>query len=83
MTRLAELVALKDALVTWLNATKPPTLGQLIIKGELCEHVLFTHFSNFFGKGLPAIYRAIEKGKTDIPLAELYAKFVPSDWKMS
>jgi hypothetical protein len=74
MSRLAEHVALKNELVAWLNANKPPTLGQLILKGELRENMLFTHFSNFFGKGLPAIHRALEKGKTGVPLAELYTK---------
>jgi hypothetical protein len=74
MVRIAELVFIKDRLVAWLNANRPPTLGQLIIKGELREHVLFTHFSNFFGRGLYAVYRALEKGKPRIPPAELYAK---------
>jgi hypothetical protein len=41
----AELVALKDALVAWLNFAKPPTVGQLSIKGELSsmpfENLLF------------------------------------------
>jgi hypothetical protein len=74
MARLAELVFIKDRLVTWLNANGPPTLGQLIIKDELREHVLFTHFSNCFGRGLPAVYRALEKGTSRVPPAELYAK---------
>jgi hypothetical protein len=70
----AELVVLKDALVAWLNFTKPPTLGQLLIKGELREQSVFTHYSTFVGKGLPAIGRAIAKGKTDVTMAELYSK---------
>jgi hypothetical protein len=81
----AELVTLKDALVGWLNSSKPPTLGQLLIKGALRESALFTHYSNFFGKGLPAIHRALAKGKTDVPMAELYAKLdeIKAAWRLT
>jgi hypothetical protein len=74
MANLAELAALKEAIVAWLQATKPPTLGQLLIKDELRGQVIFTHFTNYFGRGLPAINRALERGKIDVPMAELYAK---------
>lgn len=81
----AELVLLKNALVAWLNFNKPPTLGQLLIKGDLREHSLFTHYSNFFGKGLSAIGRALAKGKTDVPMAELYAKLdeINTGWRLT
>jgi hypothetical protein len=41
----AELVALKNALVAWLNFNKPPTLGQLLIKGKLTSIPLTTQIS--------------------------------------
>jgi hypothetical protein len=70
----AEYVALKNALIEWLNAASPPTLGQLMIRGKLHQHALFTHYSNYFGKGLPNIRRLLDKGRTDVPMAELYSK---------
>jgi hypothetical protein len=85
MAGIAERVALKNALTAWLDSAKPATLGKLLIKGVLRENVLFTHFSNFFGRGLPAIHRALTKGKTDIPLAELYSKLdeLKAGWRLT
>jgi hypothetical protein len=85
MANLAELSLLKDSIVEWLQSAKPPTLGQLLIKDGLHERVPFTHFTNFFGKGLPAIRRALDKGKTDVPMAELYAKLdeLKPGWRLS
>jgi hypothetical protein len=85
MANLAELASLKEAIVGWLQSTKPPTLGQLLIKDALNQNMLFTHFTNYFGRGLPAIHRALERGKADVPMAELYAKLdeLRQRWRLS
>lgn len=73
----AELQIQKNALTDWLRATNPPTLGKLIVEAKLKEGCLFTHYSNFFFRGLPRVSAAIERGK-DAPLAQAYSKI--KDW---
>jgi hypothetical protein len=44
MARIAERVALKNALTAWLDSAKPPTLGQLLIQSEfasMCSSLIF------------------------------------------
>src|SRR5579863_8693864 len=48
---IAAIAALKNAITQWLRDTNPPTLGQLLMHGELCPNILFTHYSNYFCKG--------------------------------
>jgi hypothetical protein len=69
----AELQIQKDALTDWLRTTNPPPLGKLIVEAKLKEGALFTHYSNFFFRGLPGVRAAIRKGN-DAPLAEAYSK---------
>jgi hypothetical protein len=70
----AEIVTFKDALTRWLHQHNPPTLGQLLIAQEPRAGLIFTLYTNWFCKGLREAGRAIEKGKTPIPMALAYAK---------
>lgn len=85
LQRLAALSSLKDALVDWLRAANPPTLGQLLIKDTLAPNTLFTLYTNLFCRGLPKIRNALDKGKTAVPPAEAYAKFddLRPGWRVS
>lgn len=74
LVEIAVQVALKDSVTRWLKQTNPPTLGQLLLKGKLQEDTLFTHYSNFFCKGLMKVGEALYKGKTPVPMAEAYSK---------
>ena|ERR1051326_6599901 len=65
---------LKSALTDWLHNVKPPTLGQLLIGERLQTNVLFTHYTNYFFRGLSEVHKAIENGRSPIPSAEAYAK---------
>lgn len=74
LRRNAELTILKDALTDWLRSASPPPLGKLLLRNNLKSNSIFTHYSNFFCRGLPAIGKAIEQGKTPKIPAEAYAK---------
>lgn len=65
---------LKDALTDWLRSARPPTLGQLLIADSLKPNLLFTHYTNYFFRGLSEVHKAIEKGRFPVPPAEAYAK---------
>jgi hypothetical protein len=67
-------VLLKNAVTQWLRATNPPTLGQPIITETLSTFSMFTHYSNYFFRGLSEIHAALENGKTTVPMAEAYSK---------
>lgn len=67
------LVTLKNRLTVWLHENKPPTLGQLLVENRLKPGVLFTHYDQYFCKGLPQVSAAIDKGRRP-PAAEAYAK---------
>jgi hypothetical protein len=73
LRRNAELAIQKDAVTEWLQITNPSPLGKLIAENKLKEGVFFTHYTNFFFKGLPAVDAAITKGKP-APMACGYAK---------
>lgn len=79
------LASFKDALVEWLRANNPPTLGQLLLKDTLASGVLFTFYTNFFCRGLPQVHAALIKGKVPMPMAEAYAKLddLRSGWRVS
>lgn len=70
----ALLSVLKDALTEWLRNANPPTLGQLLVKGNVQPNAIFTHYTNYFFKGLPKVGEALRKGSSTIPMAEAYAK---------
>ena len=78
LQRLAELEALKEAVIAWMQAENPHPLRMLLTEGELAEGCLFTHNSNFFFKGLSAAGLAIQKGKSAKP-AIGYSKI--EDWR--
>ena len=73
LRKIAELQIQKNALTDWLRATNPPTLGKLIVENKLKDGCLFTHYSNYFFRGLPRVRDALDRGK-DVPLAEAYSK---------
>jgi hypothetical protein len=68
------LSIMKDNLTDWLRAANPPTLGQLFITGKLKTNPIFTHYTNYFCKGLSQVSAALQKGRSPVPMAELYAK---------
>ena len=78
LQRLAELEALKEAVISWMQAENPHPLRMLSTAGELAAGRLFTHNSNFFFKGLSAAGEAIRKGKSIKP-AIGYSKI--EDWR--
>ncbi|MDP3852596.1 hypothetical protein [Phenylobacterium sp.] len=71
---LAALGFLKDQLTDWVRRANPPTLGQLIARGQLGENRIFTHFSNYYFKGLPKVSAALNKHAATVPMAEAYSK---------
>jgi hypothetical protein len=73
LQKIAELVAEKDAVSAWLRSANPPPLGKLIAEDRLATGLVFTHYSNFAFKGLPAVHSAIERGGR-APLAAGYSK---------
>ncbi len=75
----AELARQKEAIVSWLTANNPPSLGKLLASGKLREGTLFTHHANFFFRGLTKISSQLRRGKMPAPLATGYAKL--DDWR--
>jgi hypothetical protein len=74
LLKLEELVAFKDALARWIRSQKPPTLGQLLVRDEIRSGVVFTHYTDWFCKGLSQVSAALGRGKTSIAPALAYAK---------
>jgi len=71
--RLMQLAAAKRALVSWLHTSRVDTLGQTIVAKTLKPGRLFTHFGDFYCKGLPTYVYARRAGRSvDRPL--VYAK---------
>lgn len=74
LQKLAEIAALKDAAVDWLQVEKPSSLGMLITENRLNEGQLFTHNSNFWFKGLSSVsarYRQEKEFNQPIGYAKL------------
>jgi len=69
----AVISTLKRDMTAWLNTNKPPTLGQLIVHDQLTEGTFFTHYSNFFFRGLSKVSAALRKGKP-APMEDGYSK---------
>ena len=74
LLKMAEDTAFKEAVTEWLRRNNPPTLGKLIVGNSLKEGLLFTHYSNFFFKGLREIQKQIDAGKTPRQMASGYSK---------
>jgi hypothetical protein len=74
LQRTATLSFFERRLENWLAANNPRTLGQLILRNELDTNQLFTHYSNYYFKGLSKVREAIYRRKPVIPMAEGYAK---------
>lgn len=68
------LSLLKNRLTDWLRAANPPTLGQLIVTGKLQPDSVFTHYTNYYCKGLPQVREALHTSSSPVPMAEAYAK---------
>ena len=68
------LSLLEDRLTDWLHAANPPTLGQLIVTGKLQLGTVFTHYTNYYCKGLPQVMKALRTDSSPVPMAEAYAK---------
>jgi hypothetical protein len=85
LRRIAAQSLLKDALVNWIRSANPPTLGQLLISDTLAPGNVFTHYTNFYCRGLPKVADALRKGKIPVPVAEAYAKLddFRSGWRVS
>lgn len=62
LRRLYELAAFKNATTDWIRKTKTPTLGQLVMSGQLRHGVHFTHFGSWHFKGSGALYDARSSG---------------------
>ena len=72
--KLTILSAGKDAIVEWLRVNKPPTLGQLIMSDSVSPGRVFTHYSNFFCKGLTNHHEAKSPKAESLHLPEIYSK---------
>jgi hypothetical protein len=64
----------KDAITGWLMAQKPPTLGELLVSEKVAAGQIFTHYTNWFFKGLGEARKAQMRGTTVLPPALAYAK---------
>lgn len=71
---MAEDAAFREAFTEWIRRINPPTLGKLIADDTLRVGLLFTHYSNFYFKGLREIGRQIDDGKNPRQMASGYSK---------
>ena len=85
LRQLAGQIAVKDALVSWIRANNPPTLGKLLVEDKVVPGQAFTLFTNYYCRGLSKVSDALEKGKSPVPHAEAYAKLddLRSGWRVS
>lgn len=72
--KLNILAHAKDALVAWTKKIKPPTLGQLLLSNTISSGTIFTHYSNFYCRGLKNYTEANFKDFISTPLPEIYSK---------
>lgn len=72
LRELATTTGLEHALGAWLEAAKPPTLGQLVASDTLVVGSFFTHFGDFYSRGVPAMHKAVSQGRTPVPPALLH-----------
>jgi hypothetical protein len=71
---LRQLAQFKDAVTAWLQKAKPPTLGRLVVEGKAQAGAIFTHYSNWFFKGLPKVGPAARSGTSTARMAFAYSK---------
>ncbi len=74
LQKLGVLSHFKDRITTWVRAAKPPTLGELVLAKKLQTNAIFTHYSNYYFKGLSKVGRALDKNSAKVPMAEAYSK---------
>eukprot|EP00456_Euglypha_rotunda_P048838 TRINITY_DN3914_c0_g1_i7.p1 TRINITY_DN3914_c0_g1~~TRINITY_DN3914_c0_g1_i7.p1 ORF type:complete len:365 (+),score=39.33 TRINITY_DN3914_c0_g1_i7:573-1667(+) len=72
--RLDEMGAFKDAIGAWMRGSKPPTLGQLLLADTARPGAIFTHFTNWYFKGVPQMFDAMNRGGLLPKPALAYAK---------
>src|SRR5580692_9309026 len=80
----AEQSVFKDAVIRWLAANSPPTLGQLFLAEDVQPGRLFALFTNFYCLGLVEVRKAIERKNKPVPPALAYAKLddLAPGWKV-
>ncbi|WP_141397129.1 hypothetical protein [Sphingomonas ginsenosidimutans] len=74
LRELAATVGLERALGAWLERAKPPTLGQLVAADELAVGSFFTHFGDFYSRGVPAMHKAKMERRQPPPQALIHTK---------
>jgi hypothetical protein len=72
LLRAAILADYKNAVIEWMRLNQPPTLGQLLLSETVASGKIFTHYSNFYCKGLGA-YRNQKSWQPHNP-PEIYSK---------
>lgn len=72
LLRAAILADYKNAVIEWVKLNQPSTLGQLLLSETVAPGKIFTHYSNFYCKGLGA-YRN-EKSQRPPKPPEIYSK---------
>ena len=68
------LASIKDAILAWAKESMPPTLGQLLVANKLREGILFTHYSNYYCRGLSKWSAWRGSGPAPSNLPEIYSK---------
>lgn len=74
LQELATTTGLELALGDWLDRAKPPTLGQLVAAEQLVVGSFFTHFGDFYSRGVPAMHKAMIKQLSPVPQALIHTK---------
>lgn len=59
----AIIATLKRDLMNWLEAKKPPTLGQIIKDAGLKDGQFFTHYTAYYFRGLSEVSKALRENK--------------------
>lgn len=71
---IATSVAMKEAISSWMNEARPPSLGELILSDAVVPGKIFTLYINWFFKGLSEVDKAQRRGVQHPPPALAYAK---------
>lgn len=74
LKELAMTTGLEHALGDWLERAKPPTLGQLVASDQLAVGSFFTHFGDFYSRGVQAMHKAVSEHRNPVPQAVIHAK---------
>lgn len=83
LRELAELTAFTDAASGWLRSQHLPTLGRILLAGAPAVGTVFTHYSNWWCKGVRTSWEAWKQGKQVVP-ALAYSKLddLRNDWRV-